>query len=229
MPLDRFLDSKKEMLNSMNNIKDFINYGVNRDMTVKDLRKMPFGLSAFYLIEIIICLILGGKFLFIGFIVATMALFAIIWVFVKTMHLTLRNYFKISGVLCLTATINFTLLAFILCSVNEYGLPLTLFTVLIPFIIMSIYFLINLRFIRNGVFEASKIKKVKHQKIKLYAMLGGIAGISIARILFSGMSQSSISAIIIVCIMMLTSIISFGIINFYKLKLLHDLNYDENF
>lgn len=230
MLLERFLDSNKEILNSMNNnIKDFINYGVKRDMTVKDLRKMPFGLSTFYLIEIIICLILGGKFLFVGFIVAAMALFAIIWVFVKTKHLTLRNYFTISGVLCLTATINFTLLTFILCSANKYGLPLTLFTVLIPFIMMSIYFLINLRFIRDGVFEASKIKKVKHQKIKLYSMLGGIAGISIARIFFSGMSHSSISAIIIVCIMMLTSIISFGIINFYKLKLLNDLNYDEKF
>lgn len=60
-------------------------------------------------------------------------------------------------------------------------------------------------------------------------MLGGIAGIAIARIIFSGMSQAAITAIIIVCIMVLASIISFGTINLYKLKLLNDFNYDENF
>ncbi len=213
----------------MNNVKDFINYGVNRNITVRDLRKMPFGLSIFYIIEIIICLILGGGFLAIGFVVAAITLFAIAFVFIKTRYLTLRNYFAISGVLCLGATINFTLLAFILCFSNNYDLLATLLIVLTPFIMMGIYFFINLRLIRNNVFEATRGSKVKYQKIKLYSMLGGIAGIAIARIIFTGISQSAIIAIIIVCIMMLASIISFGTINFYKLKLLNDLDYDEDF
>ncbi len=210
----------------MNNVKNFINYGINRSITVKDLRKMPFGLSIFSLIEIIICLILGGGFLVVGFAVAVITLFVIAFVFIKTKHLTLQNYFAISGVLCLGTTINFILLAFILCCSNNYNLLVTLFIVLTPFIMMGMYFFINLRLIRNGVFEAPK---AKYKKIKLYSMLGGIAGIAIARIIFSGMSQAAITAIIIVCIMVLASIISFGTINLYKLKLLNDFNYDENF
>ena len=64
----------------MNNVKNFINYGINRSITVKDLRKMPFGLSIFSLIEIIICLILGGGFLVVGFAVAVITLFVIAFV-----------------------------------------------------------------------------------------------------------------------------------------------------
>lgn len=205
-----------------NYIYAFIDYGINKNLTVKQLIKSNFSVSVFYLIGVIYGCILGfPEYIFSILIMLVMLLFTVFNV-IKSRHNTLKNTLTIMAAISLEATINFTLFALILCNILTKSLLLKLTVITIPIIITAIYFYITKHSIKSGTFLDKK--KVKKNKIYLYSLLGGTAGILAGRIFLNDVSQFMAIKIGIICVVFLAACFSLGTINILKLYYIKKLN-----
>ena len=210
------------------NIKSFIKYGVNCNLTSSQIREMVLGISIFYAIEILACFLLGGKFVYIGGLVCGISVISVVAIIVITHRMTLRNWLAAFGVISAEATVNFAVMALILCY-NNCNNVFVICVLLIPVVTMIAYLTATIISLRKGRFVKSTKKNANFGKLKMYSMLGGSIGIFIARLAFSDMKQSSIITLLIVLSTLLSTVFSLGSVNFYKIKLLDDIKYDERF
>ena len=179
---------------------NFICKGINRNYSSSQMRKCIMGCSVlFYLAEIIFCFTMG--------------------------NLIVKAY----GVIVLLSTlcslegmINITLFALAQCEIAGYSMSIKIFAIIIPLITMASYLLIYSLMIKNATY-----KHPKKEIIKYFGALGAGMGLVFAKILFSSISEDMTTLLIILFFILFSAMASLKSINFYKLKLLKDINYDE--
>jgi len=195
-------------------IEAFVNYGFNSNSDVKALNKMNLGISIFYIIGIVYGMFLGllGQILSI-IMIADVIFFSILLLF-KTRKNSVANIMLVMALISLEATMNFTLLALILCSMLKESIMIYFLVAITPIVTFLIYFCLTVSQIKNDKF--SNKKKIKKDKLYSYSMIGGIAGLFIARIALDDVSQTKALQISIICVMFIAVCFSFGIINFLK-------------
>ena len=198
-------------------IKAFIEYGVNRELTAKQLRNMAFGLSIFYGIGILYGFMMGGTELILGKAILIITKFFTIYILFKsrTKKLTLKNFCVLAGVTSLEATINFLLITLIICQMLGVKMWINVVVLLVPLFIMTVYFIITYNRIRNGAFLNKG--ELKRKNLYLFSSLGGVVGIAIARTYLSNVGQSTALLIVVIGFLALSTIFSVANINFLKL------------
>ena len=206
---------KKHML-------EFINYGINNNITVKQMAKTNLGTSIFYLIGIIYGFILEYPNSILSILMMLITLSLNIFTLIKSKQDSLKNKLTIMAVISLEATVNFILFALILCNILMLSLLQKILVILIPICCSLIYFYITKHAIRNGYFLNKN--KCEKNKLIIYSMLGGMAGILMARIFIKDVSQLTTVKIGIICTVFLAACFSLGMINFLKLYYIKKMN-----
>lgn len=203
---------------------NFICKGINRNYSSSQMRKCIMGCSVlFYLAEIIFCFTMGNLIVkAYGVIVLLSTLCSLAYVFIVSKHWTVQTYLSAFGVFSLEGMINITLFALAQCEIAGYSMSIKIFAIIIPLITMASYLLIYSLMIKNATY-----KHPKKEIIKYFGALGAGMGLVFAKILFSSISEDMTTLLIILFFILFSAMASLKSINFYKLKLLKDINYDE--
>ena len=169
------------------NVESFINYGVNKELNAKQLKSMVFGISIFYLIGIFYGLMLGGTECIFGMAILIVTFISNVYIIRKSKVLSLKNYCIVLGTISLETTINFMMFSLILNQMLEADMLLNIVILFTPLLTMIIYIIITNSLITSGAFL--NVREVKRKNIKLYSLMGSVAGIFIARSVLSDIGK----------------------------------------
>ena len=87
------------------------------------------------------------------------------------------------------------------------------------------YFLIINKELKKDI---CNFKEVSKKRIKIFSMLGGIVGVFIAKSFFSNVQQRTALLLLLIFLMFISTVFSFGLINYVKLYYLgKDMEYFE--
>lgn len=204
------------------NIEKFISYGLNTVQGKKEIRNLSLGINFIFVIGFIYGIVLGGTSRIIGITMLTVSLLSIVTTYIFSYKLSLKNRIIINSIISTEMVLNTLLFEFIIYSML-YDLDVfVLFLLIPPVSSFLIYFLIINKELKKDI---CNFKEVSKKRIKIFSMLGGIVGVFIAKSFFSNVQQRTALLLLLIFLMFISTVFSFGLINYVKL---HYLNIDSS-
>ena len=207
------------------NIEKFISYGLNTVQGKKEIRNLSLGINFIFVIGFIYGIILGGTSRIIGITMLIISLLSIVTTYILSHKLSLKNRIIINSKISTEMVLNTLLFEFIIYAML-YDLDIFVLFLLIPPVSSSlIYFLIINKELKKDI---CNFKEVSKKRIKIFSMLGGIVGVFIAKSFFSNVQQRTALLLLLIFLMFISTVFSFGLINYVKLYYLDkDMEYFE--
>ena len=207
------------------NIEKFISYGLNTVQGKKEIRNLSLGINFIFVIGFIYGIVLGGTSRIIGITMLIISLLSIVTTYIFSHKLSLKNRIIINSKISTEMVLNTLLFEFIIYAML-YGLDIfVLFLLIPPVSSFLIYFLIINKELKKDI---CNFKEVSKKRIKIFSMLGGIVGVFIAKSFFSNVQQRTALLLLLIFLMFISTVFSFGLINYVKLYYLgKDMEYFE--
>lgn len=207
------------------NIEKFISYGLNTVQGKKEIRNLSLGIDFIFVIGFIYGIVLGGTSRIIGITMLIISLLSIVTTYIFSHKLSLKNRIIINSKISTEMVLNTLLFEFIIYAML-YGLDIfVLFLLIPPVSSFLIYFLIINKELKKDI---CNFKEVSKKRIKIFSMLGGIVGVFIAKSFFSNVQQRTALLLLLIFLMFISTVFSFGLINYVKLYYLgKDMEYFE--
>lgn len=209
----------------MSNVEAFINYGINKEVTVTRMKKAIWGLLVFYMLGFFYGVMLGGVILILGIIILGIGVISAVCVQIVGKNNSIQSYFKVLGITSFSGMINFSLLSLMLCQMLKTKILVNAIVIITPIIMMSLLYFITIRRIKKGSYQNTK--KVYKSNIFLYSTIGAVAGFGYARIFFKDTDQSTALIVMIISFMFLSLAFCLGTINLLKLLYIRKYNIKE--
>lgn len=207
------------------NIEKFISYGLNTVQGKKEIRNLSLGINFIFVIGFIYGIVLGGTSRIIGITMLIISLFSIVTTYIFSHKLSLKNRIIINSIISTEMVLNTLLFEFIIYAML-YDLDIfVLFLLIPPVSSFLIYFLIINKELKKDI---CNFKEVSKKQTKIFAVLGGIVGVFIAKSFFSNVQQRTALLLLLIFLMFISTVFSFGLINYVKLYYLgKDMEYFE--
>lgn len=167
-------------------------------------------------------IVLGGYHLVISIIMVCTCLIALVMVFARTnQEFTITNRLILQSIIYIDYSIELMLLELQLF-LFAYSLSFFLFILYVPPILIPVLL---------GIKAAKKIRKdtpfrskeIVHSGLRVSGTMAGFAGMAFAAIFLKDLSQDILIIIMLLCIMVVSSIISFGLLSVQRLYYWHKL------
>lgn len=197
----------------LSSIKEFVEYGSKRLLPIDILVQMIFTFVFFSFISTVYGVICKGILLHISIVIDCLTLFYIIVVAVlrkRRNTIEPKEKFKIAGIFSLFSSVYFILFANLIFSLSlNSSLQNRLILIFGLIFILLIYFAVTIYWIGKGKFKNTK--KVKKDNVVIFSLLGSIAGVSIARMLFANLNQETIINITVLCFFIISMFFRLGL------------------
>lgn len=212
-------------MENIESIERFIEYGLNKEFSLRPLVKAIWGVNIFWVFGFIYGVVAGGIDCVYGTTMLLLGFISTVVIIVKRKDKTVFGMLSVLSITSMTSIVNFILLAEILCRIIKISLVLKLMVTALPIVLVLILYIITKRRIKTNAFKDSK--SVDRTNIRLYAILGSTAGLSFAKIFLSKLQPESVIAITIIGIVFLSFIYCFGTINLLKVYYINKYNLEK--
>lgn len=212
-------------MENIESIERFVEYGLNKEFSLRPLVKAIWGVNIFWVFGFIYGVVAGGIDCVYGTIMLLLGFISTVVIIVKRKDKTVFGMLSVLSITSMTSIVNFILLAEILCRIIKISLVLKLMVAALPIVLVLILYIITNRRIKTNAFKDSK--SVDRSNIRLYAILGSTAGLSFAKIFLSKLQPESVIAITIIGIVFLSFIYCFGMINLLKVYYINKYNLEK--
>lgn len=205
-------------MRNINFIKCFVSYGTEKLINIKALKQMSIVFLFFDFIGTVIGNILKGVPLYISIVMCILTVLYIINLFLlrkKQILTQCDKWFLIAGWFSLFTSVFFILLANLVFSISDKSsIMLRLVMIFALILILILFFAITIIRINQGNYQNKK--RVKKGYIVISSTMGGVIGISFAKMIAPSLTQEAAINIAVICMFIISMAYSFGTINFLK-------------
>lgn len=211
---------------NIENLKVYINYGINKNQNRKHLISGSIALNLFACLGALHGFFYNQKTIAYSILTYTIAVIFIIWLSVLTRNLSFKKHIIARGIISLNAIMVFILNSWIFLEMlNSNYIYMFIFGIF-PFIIAGFHMLIQ-------IFNIKKQKPLKRCEIKrvniyTYSTTGSIIGFFLAKTLFRDISQFQAIIMITLIFLVLSCGFSFGLSNFLRLYCIQKMQQSFN-
>lgn len=212
-------------MENIESVERFVEYGLNKEFTLRSLAKTVWGLDFWWVFGFIYGTVAGGMDFVYGIIMLFLGLVSTVILQMKRKDETVFGMLSASSILSITSSVNFTLLAEVLCRMIKISLVIKLVVAILPIVVVLILYTITERRIKTNAFKDSK--NVKKSNIRLYSILGSTVGLSLGKIFLSKLQPESVIAITIIGIIFFAFCCCMGTINLLKVYYINKYNLEK--
>lgn len=198
----------------------YINYGISKNQSYKQLLQGLWGINIFALIGSIFGLYGNSRTLLFSILIYCFAIISTIFSYYysyrfKSTKYDEYKYILLKTILSLNGSLVFILDAMIFYELVNANIIYLIILSLFPILIILFSILIDYFNIKKGKF--SNLSNIKRINLRCYATAGAIVGFWIARVLLSNISQNQANIVLVLIFLFLSFVFSFGGSNLLRL------------
>lgn len=192
----------------------YVKYGLNLNMTKKQVKKVIFSLQPLYIMGTFCGVIWGGIPLILGIAILLISGLTLIPLLLCQRVLTLKRLLIVFSIISAEGIINVTLFNLIFCYMLRASALTIASVILIPYAMFFLYLFITKKSVKKGAYQ--NVKQVKKDKVGLYALLGGTVGIFSAKAFLQDAGQEAALTVLLILFLLLAIIFAFCMGNILK-------------
>ena len=143
----------------MDNIKSFINYGINNRLNVKNIKRISASMNIFYFIGFLYGILLNGVHLYIGALLFAIGIFSTLYILMTHTKDTMKNYFRSMGLISFSGMINFSLFSVMLCRMLNVNIFISITVMVVPVASVAALTCIILQGVKKGKYQNARLIK----------------------------------------------------------------------
>ena len=212
-------------MENIESVERFVEYGLRKDVNMRFLRKMTWGLNIWWILGFFIGYLLGGIAFVYGTVILCLGLLSPVFIEIKRKDESVYGVARGWCILSITSIVNHILLAEILCGMLTSSIALKLVIAALPLGMIFLLYFVTKRRIKTNAFKDSQ--RVAKSNRRLFCPVWGAIGISFGRLFMTKLQQESAIAIVIICFLVFSLLYCFGTINLLKVYYINKYNLEK--